>query len=127
MCSSDLEGVHTYYDTSQSDGYHVMREGIPYVMASRGTSLIQESKQLNLTIEVYSEECGMGFQEHIAVVNGDLMVNDCVDYQELYWDKDEFPTLEEFNKEYEVEATLDDFEDGEYYKTGGFEEWYYEY
>ena len=49
------------------------------------------SQRLNLTIEVFSEEPGIGFMEHFAVENGSIMVDDCFDYYEC--DIDEFEML----------------------------------
>ena len=43
-----------------------------------------ESERLNLDIEVYSEECGMCFQEHYVILKGDLVCDECVDWCEYY-------------------------------------------
>lgn len=118
-----MEGEHTYYNDNK-DAHVIMLNGISQEIPSRGTSLIKESKNLGLVIEVYSEESGVGFQEHYIIDNGEVLVDKCVEYREYYWDKDEFPTIESFNKEYELDVQEDDF-DGEYCTTGGFDEWYY--
>lgn len=66
-------------------------------------TLYEACEQLNLDMECYSEESGIGFQEHYLFVNGELLKEECVDYSEEY-----------------------DEEEGEWIPTGGFEEWTFE-
>lgn len=91
-----------------------------------GTTLQQESKRLQLTIEVFSEECGMEFMEHFVFVNGECIIDDCVDYSEYY--TGDFDTVEEMNEEYGTDFTQEEFEADEYISVGGidwiFGEWY---
>ena len=47
----------------------------------------------------------------------------CVDYQELWWDEDEHPTLEDFNAAMGTNFTLEDFHGNDYVVIGGFGEW----
>lgn len=49
----------------------------------KSTSLIEESLNKNLFIEVESCECGIGFSEHYTFVNGCQVRNECVDYEEF--------------------------------------------
>ncbi|MCY7865965.1 hypothetical protein P8918_12930 [Bacillus spizizenii] len=85
------------------------------------SSLIRESRLLNLTIEVFSNEYGIGFQEHIVIENGDIVVDDCKDAQE--YDTTEFETVEKFNKEYDLNISTEEFESNEYIIIGGFGDW----
>ena len=66
-------------------------------------TLFEACKQLGLDMEVYSEECGFGFQEHYLFIDGELVKDECVDYSE------------EYNEETE-----------EYESSGGFDDWDFE-
>lgn len=66
-------------------------------------TLIEACEQLNLDMECYSEESGIGFQEHYMFVNGELIADECIDYSE----------------EYDEDAD-------EWIHEGGFEEWAFE-
>ena len=66
-------------------------------------TLFEACEQLQLDMEVYSEECGCGFQEHYVFVDGNLVAEECVDY------------TEEYNEETE-----------EYESSGGFDSWDFE-
>lgn len=91
----------------------------------RGTTLQKESRKLNLAIEVYSEECGMCFQEHYLFDNGEEIINECVDYNEyaIY----EYTSKAEAEEDLGIEITDEEWNSGEeYIKRGGFEEWDFE-
>lgn len=68
---------HTYYDDFITE-----KHGNKYI-GFIGTTLPDESRRLNLKIEVYSEEPGCGFMEHYLIDNGEILIEDCVDYQEV--------------------------------------------
>lgn len=101
------------------------------------SSLIRESEILNLTIEVFSEECGLCFSEHLVVDNGKLLVNDCVDYREYYFEeedendteeqkKEKREEIEEFLekiKEFDPDFTEDKIVYGETMRFGGHGDW----
>ena len=56
-------------------------------------TLFEACEQLNLAMEVYSEEAGNGFQEHYLFDEGRLMANETVDYTEEYNEEtDEYET-----------------------------------
>lgn len=101
------DGEHTYNNNHSDCG---------------GTTLQRESKRLNLTIEVFSSECGNCFMEHYVYENGECLVEDCADYYE--YTTDEFETVEEMNKEYGTHFTKEEFENNDYLSVGGFE-WNY--
>lgn len=84
----------------------------------REVSLESESERLGLVIEVFSEEIGFEFQEHVLINNGEVLIDDCVDYAEHY--VGDFETIEEYNEEYETEFTEDMVDDG-YVRLGGFD------
>lgn len=84
----------------------------------REVSLESESKRLGLMIEVFSEESGFAFQEHVLINKGEILIDDCVDYEE-HW-TGEFDSLEEYNNEYETDFTEDMVDDG-YVYIGGFD------
>lgn len=66
-------------------------------------TLYEACEQLELAMEVYSEEAGNGFQEHYLFDEGQLMIDEVVEY------------TEEYNEETE-----------EYESSGGFEDWDFE-
>lgn len=51
-----------------------------------GTTIVALSKELNLKIEIYSEETGMCFQEHYLIDKGKVLINDC---RECNWEENE--------------------------------------
>jgi hypothetical protein len=95
-----------------------------YPSEFRGTTLPIESKRLNLDIEVYSEESGMCFQEHYVIIDGEIVRNECVDWEEV-WVED-FETKEEAEEELEIKITDEEWAAGQdegYFTRGGFENW----
>ena len=66
-------------------------------------TLYEACEQLELAMEVYSEELGCGFQEHYLFNEGQLMIDEVVEY------------TEEYNEETE-----------EYESSGGFDSWNFE-
>ena len=87
------------------------------------TSLIAETDRLKLDIEVYSTEPGCYFAEHYRFKNGKQLIDECVDYDEFYWDRNDFPTIEELNAEYGTNYTENDFDENGYHIEGGFGDW----
>jgi hypothetical protein len=84
----------------------------------RGTTLLLESKKLGLNIEVFSEESGMCFQEHCMIDKGEVVIDECIDYEEHYIG--DFDTIEEYNEEYGTNFTEDMIQDEEYIYIGGY-------
>lgn len=60
----------------------------------RGTHMEQATKDLDLVVEIFSEECGCGFMEHFIIDKGKITKSRCEDYSELY-DEDGEPILDE--------------------------------
>ena len=99
----------------------------------KDTSLQLESKRLNLEIEVFSEEEGMGFQEHFHYKNGEIITEESVDASCHYFDKDlykgesveeKFSNFVKELKEYGLkeEITIEDLDDNDEIWIGGFED-----
>ena len=86
-------------------------------------TLEELSRDLQLKIEVYSEEYGIAFQEHFFYDNGDCISNECVDAFEYYIENED--ELREANEEHGTSYTMDDLDDG-YLHIGGFENWKFE-
>lgn len=62
------------------------------------TSIDKVSKELNLLIEIVSEERGFNFTEHYVIDNGEILVNECNDLitkEELERYKDNKEVLQE--------------------------------
>lgn len=87
-------------------------------------TLWEACEKYNLAMEVYSEEPGCEFQEHYKYENGEIIA-ECVDYFEYYIDHANYRTKEEFEKEYGISITDNDWELEDYVSKGGFEHWYF--
>lgn len=71
------------------------------------TNIVDLSRKYGLDIELWSQESGMGFEEHILVEHGEIMENECYDYYNYYIE--DYNTYEEFiedNKPYINEETV---------------------
>lgn len=83
-------------------------------------TLIEACQIYNITAEVFSEETGVGFQEHYFIKSNGEYTDECVDYCE-YW-LDEFDSKEEAEKEFGETFTDEEWEEEVAYR-GGFESW----
>lgn len=87
----------------------------------------QNTRELNLVMEAYSEEAGMCFQEHYVYDRGQCIESECVEFYSLHYDEEDWESFEKFKEEYKdiipTNATIDDLNDGGYYSAGGFEDW----
>ena len=103
------------------DGYYnSMKEKHP--LDFRGTTLLIESKKLNLDIEVYSEETGCCFQEHYVIIKGDFVRDECVDWVEIW--VDDYKTKEEAEEDLEMTITDEEWKIGSdegHFDRGGFD------
>jgi len=78
-------------------------------------------KKYAVSMEVYSSESGIGFQEHyLCNTDGERIVDECVDYSEEYLG--DYASKEEAAKELEMEISDEDWE-REWVEIGGFPEW----
>ena len=112
-----LEGKLTYHNDHLND--------------PRNSSLLRESKLLDLEIEVYGEETGEGFQEHYLIKNGELFIDECRDIREYCCydyddceDDEKIETLNEINNKLQTNyESLEEFFNGnEYVTIGGFDD-----
>lgn len=85
------------------------------------TSLNALTSEFGVEVELYSEETGIGFQEHILITPLAVTINECVDYEEH--DPTDFDTLEEMNQCFETDYSQEQFDDEEVMHVGGFEKW----
>jgi len=91
---------------------------------SRGDlpSLESETRRLNLAVEVYSSEPGIGFQEHYLINRGDVIKDECIDYSETWTLEMSEEDIQEFCEENEISREHFDQsinENGDY-TTGGY-------
>lgn len=85
-------------------------------------TIVEATEKWNLVVEVYSEECGCCFQEHYVFDNGDILVDECVDYYE-HW-IEEYSTKEEAEEELGIFISTKEWEENEgYIIRGGFDDW----
>ena len=90
-------------------------------------TLYEACRLWNLVMEVYAEESGCCFQEHFVCDKGEVLCDDCVDWEE-YWVED-YETKEEAEEELETKITDGEWtiglEEGRFCR-GGFENWDFE-
>lgn len=108
-----FDGPGTYQETDET---------------GKGTTISRISKDLELKIEIFSEEPGMCFSEHYLIDNGDIIIDDTVDFYEYCIE--EYDTLDDMIKDLELSTdsipiTEEDFKEAknssEYIKIGGHE------
>ena len=87
-------------------------------------TLFEACKKWNLSMEVYSEESGCCFQEHYVCVNGDVLIDDCVDWEE-YCICD-YDSKEEAEEELGIKITDEEWEREDFISRGGFGNWDFE-
>ncbi len=89
-----------------------------------GVDLLEKnSKDLNLTVEIWTTEPGMGFQEHYIYDKGECEEDECVDYSEHYWDRTDYPEFADYVNEWwgeECPYVEEDFDEDGYMEEGGF-------
>ncbi len=84
-------------------------------------TLIEASEKWNLDIEVFSKETGFEFMEHYLIRKGEVEIDDCIDYQEIW--VDEYETKEEAEEDLDTTFTDEEWENREcgYIQRGGVE------
>lgn len=87
-------------------------------------TLWEACKKWNLIMEVYSEESGCEFQEHLICDKGDVICGECVEWHE-YCICD-YETKEEAEEELGLEILDEEWEREEWIHRGGFGDWVYE-
>ena len=84
------------------------------------------SKELDIEVEIWSEEPGWEFQEHFLYKKGICYANDCIEWHMYYWDNIDYPTFKEYaDEEWNGECPVDedDFDEDGYAYSGGFEDY----
>lgn len=82
-----------------------------------GNALDKTTK--GLIVEMWSQEPGVGFEEHVVYANGTCLCDDCADWTEC--DISAYDSLEEFNEECGANLKEKDIVDG-FANFGGFED-----
>ena len=110
---------HSYYDD-----YKIRKDG----KKNKGSCLENESKNLNLNIEVFSTETDIGFQEHLIIKNGETIINNCKDYADYSasWfddneEKDSIELLEDLNQKFNTNYKYNEIDKSTIYEFGGIE------
>ena len=85
-----LPGKFSYYDDTK-DGINGIK--------TYGTHLLEIGKKLNLDVEIFSSEPGVGFQEHYRIQSGIICEDECTEYHELYIG--EYETYQDLIDDYE--------------------------
>jgi hypothetical protein len=87
-------------------------------------TLFEACERWNIDMEVYSEEPGCCFQEHYVVVNGDLICEECVEWNEYCLDN--YDNKADVEEVYDIEISDEEWENGGYISRGGFDSWDFE-
>ena len=89
-------------------------------------TLFEACKRWNLVIEVYSEEGGIGFQEHYICDKGEVLCDECVDWE--VYDIYDYETKEEAEEDFDTKFTDEEWanEDDGRICRGGFKNWNFE-
>ncbi len=92
---------------------------------SNGTDLFSvNTKDLNLKIEAYSREPGMGFEEHYIYDKGCCLTDECLEFCLYYWDKSYYETYEKYIKDNPDAPDEEYFDENGEAIVGGFGEEY---
>lgn len=111
--------------TSMLYGKYDMDKGLGLII----TTLVDESRILNLKIEVWSQEVGIGFQEHYLLNYGDVIDESEKEVDVYYFDQSEYDeslSLDEkfdaYKRENDIPENLHlyDFDDNGECIKGGF-------
>jgi hypothetical protein len=89
-------------------------------------TLYEACKRWNLVMEVYSEEGGCQFQEHFLCDKGEVICEECVEWEE--YDISDYESKEEAEEDLDVEFTDEEWANHDDYRItrGGFENWDFE-
>ena len=103
-----------------------MFEGYPQQNREHCPTILEVSKELDLELQIASEECGCCFREFYHIDKGELLLDECEDFPDERYDEEELyeKYLEEWNKTHtEGEpACFDEWLDCEYQEL--IDSWY---
>lgn len=113
--------------SSQSDHNDAIIDGdcrwsVEYaLMDKQRFNLPQKTKELDLVVEIYSQE--NDFQEHYIINRGEIIASHCADYAEF--DLSVFRTHEEAERALDMEITEDEWNEyhDDWLPRGGFGDW----
>ena len=115
----EIEALKKSPDLASKNNYFFAKEKIEKEFLA--SSLIRESKLLNLTIEVFSEEYGCCFEEHFVIKNGEVLVDECVEAYEIY--TEDYESVEKLNEEHGTNFSEHEFKEEMCLIKGGFGDW----
>ena len=88
-------------------------------------TLYEACERWNLAMEVYAEECGCQFQEHFVCDKGEVLCDDCVDWEEYF--VEDYETKEEAEEDMGIKFTDEEWANRDDRITrGGFDSWDFE-
>lgn len=89
-------------------------------------TLYEACKRWNIVMEIYSEEGGCQFQEHFICNKGDVICEECVDWEE--YDVYEYGSKEEAEQDLGIKFTDEEWakQDDGRITRGGFDNWDFE-
>lgn len=82
-------------------------------------SLESESERLNLVIELFSAEPGIGFQEHVLIKKGLVEIDEVEDYAECWLD--DYKNVNDINRECGTRFTDEDVNENGVISEGGID------
>ena len=63
---------------------------------SNGVDLLElNTRELNLDVQIFSQEPGMAFEEEYLYKHGECIVDECNDLKTISWDLEQYPTYEQ--------------------------------
>ena len=120
-CVHSVSYSMTEYDESL---YHIHN----HEYANHGTSLERETAKLGISVEIYSRT--QDSEEHYLIVNGEIIISESIPYEEVYWDRNTFPSVEALNAALGTNYTLNNYNKetncffhGGFNNGKDFEEW----
>lgn len=100
------------------DGIHQKKK-----ICNNCLTLWEACKLYNIVMEVYSEEEGMQFQQHILCNKGKVEIDDTVDWYEYdEYDFEDYETKEEAEEGLKIVLSEEEWQD-KYVTSGGFKNW----
>ena len=96
----------SYYQNGQTDEFAKLKK-------DHAITIPLAAKELGLKVEIFSSEPGCCFAEHILVdENGETVIDECFDYEELYLG--DYETKEEAEKDLNIKIADDEWTNEDY-------------
>ena len=100
-----LGGPQTYSQVREDDKFLKLK-------TEHSTTMEEATKELDLVVEIFSCEPGMGFAEHYVIDNGEVTTDENFDYHEFWLDKEK--SKQECEAELKTEITDEEWENNDY-------------